>query len=77
MKCAVCKGDVEERLIRYVQEIDGRIVIVENVPAELCLACGERYIRSDIAEKIQRVVWDANSPSRRDEVPVYDLAASG
>lgn len=74
MKCSLCKGNVEERLIRYVQDFEGRVVIVENVPAEVCTQCGEKYLRSDVAEKVQSLVWDPPSPKRRDEVPVYDLA---
>ena len=73
MRCAFCKGDTEERLIRYVQELDGRVVIIENVPAEVCTQCGEQLIRPEIAEKIQRLVWEQPSPKRKARVPVYDL----
>ena len=56
MKCAACKGETSEQLIRYVQDFEGRVVIVENVPADVCAQCGEKYIRPDVAEKIQRLV---------------------
>ncbi len=75
MRCAFCKGDTEERLIRYVQEYKGQLVIIENVPAEVCTQCGERLIRPDIAERIQRLVWEQPRPKRQDRVPVYDLAS--
>ena len=74
MQCYVCRGDTEERLIRYVQEYQGRIVIVENVPAEVCTQCGEQLLRPEIAEKIQRLIWEHPEPKRKAEVPVYDLA---
>jgi len=74
MRCAFCKGEVEERLIRYVQEFEGRVIIIENVPAEVCSQCGEKFIRPEVAEKIQRLVWEQPSPKRSTEVPVYDLA---
>ncbi len=74
MKCALCKGDTEERLITYIQEYKGRVVIIENVPAEVCTQCGEKFIRPDVAEKIQRLVWEQPAPKRRADVPVYDLA---
>ncbi len=75
MRCAFCKGDTEEKLIRYVQEYKGQLVIIENVPAEVCTQCGERLIRPDIAERIQRLVWEQPRPKRQDRVPVYDLAS--
>lgn len=75
MKCVMCRGNrIEQRLIRYVQDDDGRIVIIENVPAEVCAQCGEEYIQSDIAKKIQQLVWERPASRRSKKVPVYDLA---
>lgn len=74
MRCAFCKGATEERLIRYLSEFEGRVIIIENVPAEVCTQCGEKFIRPEVAEKIQRLVWEQPSPKRSAEVPVYDLA---
>ena len=74
MKCAFCKGNTEDRLTTYVQEYEGRVVIIENVPAEVCTECGEKFIRPEVAEKIQRLVWEQPAPKRRADVPVYDLA---
>ncbi len=73
MRCNFCKGSTEERMIRYVQEFDGRVIIIENVPAEVCTQCGEQLIRPEVAEKIQRLVWERPSPKRKAQVPVYDL----
>ncbi len=77
MRCPFCKAETEERLIRYVQEFDGRVVIVENVPAKVCTQCGEELIQPEIAEKIQRLVWEQPSPKREAHVPIYDLAEAG
>jgi len=72
--CAFCKGELEERLIRYLSEFEGRVIIIENVPAQVCAQCGEKVFRPEVVEKIQRLVWEQPSPKRREEVPVYDLA---
>ena len=74
MTCAFCKGELDERLIRYLSEFEGRVMIIENVPAEACTQCGEKVFRPEVVEKIQRLVWEQPSPKRREEVPVYDLA---
>lgn len=74
VRCPVCKGTLEERLIRYVQEYKGRVVIIENVPAEVCRQCGEKLLRPEIAKQIQELVWENPEPTRKTEVPVYDLA---
>jgi hypothetical protein len=50
------------------------VVIVENVPAEVCTQCGETFIRPEVARKIQRIAWEQPPPKRIADVPVYDLA---
>jgi YgiT-type zinc finger domain-containing protein len=74
VNCPLCRAETEERLITYVQELDGRIVIIENVPAEVCVQCGERLLTPEVVRRIQKLVWDAPVAPKTAEVPVYDLA---
>ena len=74
MRCTFCKGDTEERVIRYVQEFDGRIVIIENVPAQVCTQCGEQLIRPEIAEKVQKIVWGEVLQPKTVEADSYNFA---
>ena len=74
MKCNFCKGEIEERLIRYVQDFQGRVVIIENVPAEVCTQCGEQLLRPDVAEKLQQIVWGEVPRAGTVEVDAYDFA---
>jgi YgiT-type zinc finger domain-containing protein len=73
MRCPFCKGDTEQQLIRYVQEYDGQVVIVENVPALVCDQCGETLFRPEIVEKLQRIVWGETPQTREVKVPFYDF----
>jgi YgiT-type zinc finger domain-containing protein len=74
MRCNFCKGETEERLIRYVQDFQGRVVIIENVPAEVCTQCGEQFIRPDVAEKLQKIVWGEVPHPKPVQVDSYDFA---
>ncbi len=74
MRCAVCKGPTENRLITYIQEYKTKVIIIENVPAEVCGQCGEKLLHPEIAKRIQKLVWESPTPKRKDSVPVYDLA---
>jgi YgiT-type zinc finger domain-containing protein len=74
MRCNVCQANLEERLIRYIQEYDGRVVIIDNVPAEVCVQCGEQFIRPDVAAKIQRLVWGQAGEPKPVEADSYDFA---
>jgi len=73
-RCPFCGGDLEERAIRYPQEYEGRIVILANVPAQVCRQCGEVFLEPDVIERVQRLVWESPPPRQTLEVPVYDLA---
>lgn len=72
--CPLCGGELEEKIVTHPQEYKGKIIILENVPAELCRQCGEVLLRPDILERVQEVVWSEVAPKRTASVPVYDLA---
>ena len=74
MRCNFCKGETEERLIRYVQDFQGRVVIIENVPALVCTQCGETLLRPEVAEKLQKIVWGKAPNPKIVKVDSYDFA---
>jgi YgiT-type zinc finger domain-containing protein len=74
--CNVCHGHVEIKLTTYTQWFEGRLIVVENVPAWVCTQCGETYYDPEVVERLQSVIWSAETPSRVIETAVYDLAAS-
>jgi YgiT-type zinc finger domain-containing protein len=65
---------MEERAVTHPQEYKGKIIILENVPAEVCSQCGEVLLRPDVLQRVQEVVWSEVVPRRTAQVPVYDLA---
>ena len=74
MRCPFCRGELKEKLIQYVQPYQGRVFIIENVPAEVCSQGGEPLIRPEVAEKIQNIVWNEPTPQKSAQIPVYDLS---
>lgn len=74
--CAVCGGAVEETSVTLVYGgRRGEARIVHHVPAGMCLACGERYLRPEVSEAVEELL--ARPPARREEVPSWDFAAAG
>ncbi|MBZ0319116.1 MAG: type II toxin-antitoxin system MqsA family antitoxin [Anaerolineae bacterium] len=55
------------------QGVEGRLIVIENVPAWVCEQCGETFYDPDIVERIQNIVWSDEAPTRTIETPVYDL----
>ncbi len=64
---------VEQRVV-YTLEVDGQIIVVENVPARVCVETGERFFSPDTIEHLQRLVWEGREPNRTIEVPVFEFA---
>ncbi|MEW6349133.1 MAG: YgiT-type zinc finger protein [Thermodesulfobacteriota bacterium] len=64
-----------EQQVTYVLEYEGRVVIVEHVPARVCIETGERLFAPDIVEHLQRIVWEQRTPSRVIETPVFEFAS--
>ena len=64
-----------ERKVTYTLEQDGKFVIVENVPARVCLETGEQFFSPETVERLQRMIWGDAEPKKIIETPVYEFAA--
>lgn len=53
-KCYYCGDDVENRVIDWVEYVNGIKVVISDVPAAVCVGCGERYVHSSNSEMIDR-----------------------
>jgi YgiT-type zinc finger domain-containing protein len=74
--CNVCQGKLTRELTTFTQWYEGRLIVIENVPAWVCAQCGETYYDPDTVERIQAVIWSDQPPVRVVETLVYDLSAS-
>ena len=55
MNCFMCKGDLEEKKVNYVVDLEDTIII-KGVPARVCTQCGEQYFDDETAENIEKIV---------------------
>ena len=56
MRCFMCKGHLDDKLTTFMVDIDHCIIIVKNVPSQVCGQCGEVSYSNDIAKQLERVV---------------------
>jgi len=63
-----------DQLVTYVLEWNGRVIIVENVPARVSLETGERLFSPETVERLQHMVWEGRKPSRFVETPALEFA---
>lgn len=68
----------EERFVRqnvtYILEAEGRLFVIENVPARVSQVTGEQLFSPETVERLQQTVWGAQEPVRVLETPVFEFA---
>jgi hypothetical protein len=57
-------------------EINGKFVIIENVPARVCVETGEQLFSPETVERLQEIIGTESQPSRTIETPVFEFFAS-
>ena len=64
-----------EQKVTYALEVDGGIIIIENVPARVNPETGERFFSPETVERLQQTVWEHRKPSRVVATPVFEFVA--
>lgn len=54
-KCYLCQGEIEHKLVTVERDWKGKKIIIENVPADVCEQCGERYFDPDTTLKMEKI----------------------
>ena len=74
-KCPVCGcSDSRKELVKDVFQVDGRYVLVHDVPATVCSRCGEESVSSETAERVRLLVNGDGQPKRTVEMEVFEFA---
>ena len=71
MVCFMCKGKLERKNISYMAEIDNTIIIIKEVPANVCKQCGEKYIDDDVMVNIEKIVKNLKKESKEISIIKY------
>jgi len=69
--CYFCGGVVEERILPREVRWKGELLVFEDVPMGVCSQCSERFLRPEVAKKIDVALKSTKRPSRTLQVPVY------
>mgnify|MGYP001580144747 FL=1 len=74
MKCVICRhGETALGLVTVTLQREGTVVIMRDVPANVCRNCGEYYLDEAVAAKVYSEA-DA-AAARRAEVEILRYAA--
>lgn len=56
MRCFMCKGNLSDKSTTFMVDIDTCIIIVKNVPSQVCIQCGDVSYSNEVAERLEEVV---------------------
>ena len=62
-----------EREVSYTLEVNGRLIVIENVPARVNLETGEQFFSPDTVKRLQQMIWTQREPQRVIQVPVFEF----
>jgi len=75
-ECYFCKGPVKADHITHIHRWGEQIIILEDVPADVCQQCGEVYFAPDVLKTLDRLTEGKlkERPKKELRVPVYSFS---
>jgi len=73
MICEFCEGQTVKKKVKRQHWLHGKLTIFENVDAEVCLACGERYFHATTLDAIDRLLESTHEVKEELRVEVVTL----
>lgn len=74
LRCKYCGYDTLEDVIKTAFWRDDSLIVVESVPARLCIGCGEQFFEERVAQRIRKFIKNPTAePEQQIRVSVYDF----
>ncbi|MEG3833681.1 MULTISPECIES: YgiT-type zinc finger protein [unclassified Microcoleus] len=71
----ICRKEtMVEQKVTYTLEVNGKFIIIENVPARVCVETGDRFFSPETVEQLQKMIWEERKPIRVIKTPVFEFA---
>lgn len=72
MRCSItgCPGNYEERKILHTVRHQGKVMVIDHVPSEVCSVCGDVLLKPETVRRREELLKEpAQSP---EAVPLYE-----
>ncbi len=56
MRCLMCKGSLKDEAASFMLDLGGCIIIIKNVPAQVCSQCGEVSYSYAVTKNLENIV---------------------
>lgn len=75
-RCHVCGAtNAKKAFMSEIFQIDGKHVLVEQIPATVCERCGEATFSQDTTEKIRRMLHGEGKPRKSVNLDVFEFTS--
>lgn len=72
-KCYFCKGEIRNQIVTVDYRWGDRFIIIKNVPAQVCIQCGEKYFDAEVSRQMEHIVLKGEKPSASITVPTCEF----
>ena len=55
-KCPLCGGEMHDGITAAPFLIADKVMVIKDVPAEVCSDCGEAYMKSSVVDKVEKIL---------------------
>jgi YgiT-type zinc finger domain-containing protein len=52
-RCPLCGGELHNGVATTPFFVEEKIIVIKDVPAEICAECGETYMKSSVVDRIE------------------------
>ena len=73
-QCYFCKGRLTKKIITHIYTWGEKILLFEEVPAEVCQQCGETYFHPDVLEIMDKIATSGSEPQTTISIPVFSMS---
>lgn len=72
--CSVCHAqESREELVEEIFQIDEKYVLVDRIPATVCVRCGEETFSRETTEKVRLLVHGQAKPVKSIALEVFEF----
>ena len=65
-----------EKQVTYTLNLNGQVILIENVPARVNEETGEQFFSPSTVERLQQTILNQQEPDHFVQVPVYNYSNS-
>ncbi|MDY6349622.1 MAG: type II toxin-antitoxin system MqsA family antitoxin [Selenomonas sp.] len=73
--CTFCKAPTEPSVSTFTVDLGNCVVVIRNVPSDVCTQCGEPYYSTEVMQKLYEIVDSLRSTMTEVAIVNYPNAA--